>query len=417
MDREAAGGSRPGGAMRYSVPTVVVMCAILSGQATLAGTWRVPDDHQTIAAAAVAAAPGDSILVACGTYFEHGISLPSGVTVQGAGDAACVVIDARERGRLFSGTGITLKGLTLKGGLPQGPGGAVMGSGEIESCRFEQNATNSNQNTFDGGAVAGQFTIRSSAFLNNTASGYGGAISGSTAIDCLFVGNSSSKEWGGAANGPGPYVGCRFEGNYAYSGGHAIYFYLTGGRVERCEFTQNRANGGVVRSFGGSPTVVFSTFWNNILDGHGGDASLDFVAVIGGDPSSPRVENCTIYGEGVAIRANGNSAGSLSVTVSRTILALNSVALFPVSGGTILTDCCDLWQNGGKSGQGYSKRANLEADPMFCDPAQGLFALDSESPCLPDHSGGCGLIGAHESDCGAVPTQKETLGGLRNLYR
>lgn len=55
---------------------------------------HVPGDHPTILAALQAAAVGDSVVVAAGTYVEVGLEVPSGLTLRGAtGDPADVVID------------------------------------------------------------------------------------------------------------------------------------------------------------------------------------------------------------------------------------------------------------------------------------------------------------------------------------
>ena len=87
-----------------------------------AATIDVPADQPTIAAGLAAASPGDSVRVACGTYFEHDLIMPSGVTLCGAElDADCVVIDAQQQGRVLRiencGADTRVAGLTLTGGL------------------------------------------------------------------------------------------------------------------------------------------------------------------------------------------------------------------------------------------------------------------------------------------------------------
>ena len=84
-------------------PAIVgIALAWAASGATRAATLHVPGGHPTIAAAIQAAAPGDTVLVASGTYLEHDIHLASGVAVLGeTGDPRDVTIDAEGKGRGF----------------------------------------------------------------------------------------------------------------------------------------------------------------------------------------------------------------------------------------------------------------------------------------------------------------------------
>jgi hypothetical protein len=59
---------------------------------------------------------------------------------------------------------------------------------------------------------------------------------------------------------------------------------------------------------------------------------------------------------------------------------------------------------------------NVSADPLFCDPSGGNFRLNEGSPCAPEHSGGCELIGAWPVDCGATPVEPTTWGALKHAF-
>lgn len=73
-----------------------------------------------------------------------------------------------------------------------------------------------------------------------------------------------------------------------------------------------------------------------------------------------------------------------------------------------MLECTDIYGNalgdwvGLIAGQA-GLNGNLGVDPCFCDPATDDFTLDAASPCAPEHSGGCGLIGAHPVGCGLTP--------------
>ncbi len=54
----------------------------LLGSASTARTWHVPADAPSIGAALALASAGDVVEVACGTYFEHDLAMPAGVTLR-----------------------------------------------------------------------------------------------------------------------------------------------------------------------------------------------------------------------------------------------------------------------------------------------------------------------------------------------
>ena len=108
--------------------------------------WEVPDDSPTIAGALALASPGDTVVVACGTYYESDIAVPSGVTlISETGEPDCVIIDATGRagrGLIFSdldGTTV-VAGISVTGGTSEiGAGMYCNGAPTLIDCRFFAN--------------------------------------------------------------------------------------------------------------------------------------------------------------------------------------------------------------------------------------------------------------------------------------
>ncbi|UCF06036.1 MAG: right-handed parallel beta-helix repeat-containing protein [bacterium] len=85
-------------------------------------TIRVPQDFITIQGALDNVTTGDTVLVACGTYYEHNILMTSGACLRSeTGDPQCVIIDAQEQrgGILCTGVDNTtrIEGVTITHGV------------------------------------------------------------------------------------------------------------------------------------------------------------------------------------------------------------------------------------------------------------------------------------------------------------
>src|SRR5262245_35637491 len=201
-----------------------------------ADTLRVPLDYPTVQAAIDAAADGDEIIVAAGTYSEaidfHGKAIylhsadgPATTIIDATGLYASVVTCATGEGPQT-----VLEGFTITGGFTfYGAGMVNYGSSPtVTNCAFTGNT-----GVFSGGMSnsGGSPTVTNCAFTGNTvegtplAPGIGGGMSnngGSPIVtNCVFTGNTARDYGGGMCNGnSNPTVtDCTFSGNSADYGG------------------------------------------------------------------------------------------------------------------------------------------------------------------------------------------------------
>lgn len=199
--------------------------------------------------------------------------------------------------------------------------------------------------------------------------------------DCRFVGNTTTYYDGGGIACYGQcspsLLRCTLVGNTATRDGGAVYINGSSGPasvvLDSCTLANNAATrygGGLCALYdGASATVSHSTlFGNRAPDGGGvacayGDAALDHTIIAFG-------------AGGEAVWCSGTGAASLT--------------------------CCDLYGNlegdwVGCIADQAGANGNFSADPIFCDPEFGSFALRSDSPCA--DAPGCGQVGALGVGC------------------
>jgi hypothetical protein len=208
-----------------------LQCAAFGANAQ-AVTLDVPADHPTIQAAIDAAAAGDEVRVAPGTYAETIDFLGKAIELRSSGGSLVTVIDGSGSSgsviRCVSGEGpdTVLEGFTITGG-----------------------------NAVEGG---GMFNFGSSP----------------TVIDCSFSGNYASSRGGGMYNRQGsPTVtGTRFRQNHAVEMGGGMFNTRASPTISDCLFTENTSNKGAgMRNYIDShPTISRSTFSDNHAGEEGG---------------------------------------------------------------------------------------------------------------------------------------------------
>ena len=223
-----------------------LFCCALEAVGAGALVLRVPGQHPTIQAAVDAAATGDTVLVAAGTYREN-------VLIE---DKSLALIGAE-------GAWPTLDGEGLDSSL----------------LRFERVA--------EPALVRGFRLIHGAGYLFNPSysqRGGGGAYLDSSSVVFEQCGIEDSKvgwesaDWGGGIYATRSTIvvrDLRCKNNTAGTAGGGISASLSDVSLERCEFSDNRTNrgggtnpprGGAVRAYDCTVTIDACTFERNIAD-------------------------------------------------------------------------------------------------------------------------------------------------------
>lgn len=260
--------------------------------------------YLTIQDAVNAAAPGDTINIHAGTYYEH-VTVNKTLAFAGAG-VDHTFVDGSGSGRVFYvGTGsVSFSNLTIRNGNVSGNGGGIYNNGTltVTNCLLSDNTAT------EGGGIynnRGAATVMTSTLSGNIATSYGGGMyvyyGVSVIQDSTFSSNLTLSDGSGGGiysrsstlkvqhgtfsenstsstgNGGGICVGqgvltvqdSTFAHNSSYFGG-AIY---TSGRnttIDHSTFVGNsgRFGGGVVAS--GMTSVSNSFFSGNVITNAGG---------------------------------------------------------------------------------------------------------------------------------------------------
>lgn len=325
--------------------------------------------------AADAAASGDELWVAAGTYAGSGatvVAIKDGITIYGGfagGETAReqrnwtahpAIIDGEHQRRCVHalGTG-AIDGFTLQNGFSFDFAGG-MWRGTAVNCIFSGNRV-TDEYDYDGSAYNAcgggmyQGTAVGCAFIGNTAvsthrreCALGGGMYGGTATDCAFTGNTSSYAGGAMYNGTATH--CTFAGNRAESwcGGG-----MDCGKADRCIFSGNTAVGGGGMYNGRATNCVFTGNSAGYVNGGG---MLDSVAV-----NCTFAVNSTMHGGG----------GMLHGTAVNCILWGNTP---DETGETSVSHSCLSLATAGAG--------NIVANPLYVNPRAGDFRLRAGSTCV-----------------------------------
>lgn len=354
---------------------------LIAGSAS-AATRNVPAGFPTIQSAINASAPGDTVLVAPGTYHERIDFLGKEIIVKASSfsDPTLTVIDADLLGEaVIIGGGVgpnaKLVGFTIREGSATTGGGLdILGDPTIKQCIVTLcDATNG------GGAI-----------VNGNA----------TFTDCQFIDNSATSGGALALHGNATLDGCLFQLNHATSGGALE---VDGNcTFADCDFLTNDATGASSAIISAGAAIFDRCFFND-----GDTVTIESMDVLG-------LSNCLFVNSSTAIRTNSVARPVLLTMANCTLHNGGTKAIDVVDGGhasvvaiansIIGSSTTSIGVTGaGASPEiitvtrtdiqgGWAGTGNLDVDPQFVNAGAGDFRLKRTSPCI--DAGGNGLVPA-----------------------
>lgn len=329
---------------------VVSLCFIPA--TILSTTIRVPSEQPTIQAGIDAASEGDTVLVADGAYNYEYVQISQGIYLLSENGPSSTFIEGH-----FGILGLTdtvqISGFNFRLGRVS-IDSRNCSYLEIGNCIFQYNRVEETGGCDDCGPFP-------------QPGGLGAAI--------ICEQNEVTK-----------ITNCVFDSNFVIKGGALIPMF--------------QSKGGAIFSRENSElTITGSIFQNNIAEeGLGG--------AIYSTNSNLSIVNCTF------VENTAQTGGSIFIEndqpyntdLTNNIFYKNSadsgaVVCFYDDAQSSNLICNDLYDNGESDLAGtfvdqLNKSDNFSSDPLFCDPANGDFQINSLSPCTPENSP-CGeLVGA-----------------------
>jgi hypothetical protein len=337
-------------------------------------TIRVPSQAPTIQAGINIAGPGDSVVVAPGTYFEN-LTMRSNITLTGESTPDATIIDGRLLAPVVSCesvVGFTLSRLTIARGYNAAyPGGA---------------------------GIAMNF-------------------SNGTIVDCILRDSIVGRDGGGISvvDSQAHLERCEIRRNTALNGfdGGGVFTYRASVTILDCTIAENQADEGAgIAVSNQSNAVIRNCLIRRNTSSNIGLAGGALIIV----NSTGQVENNTMVENFTPPSSYSVAFFNSSPSFTRNIVALASG--HGLSCGGVSITCNDVWGSGGNNYTGCTPHpSNFSSDPLFCNLALLDFTLDENSPCAPDHSpAGCGLIGAFDVACGVTPVTAGTWGQVKTRF-
>lgn len=299
----------------HTVCLLLMSILAFSAGPARAATIRVPGDQPTLQAGIDAAADGDLVMAAPGTYVETIDYLGKAITILSEGGADVTTIDGNWSGSVVTlsggGSGETvLHGFTIQNGTGtidlvqfEAFGGGIYcvdSSMRISNCLILENDASLFFSDLGGGIYCGNSstTIENCTIMGNGSfdgGGIAGVSSTLTITQCAITGNEAS-------GGGGIYVedssititGSIITGNTTSGMGAGIDLYLSDSIITDCTITDNYTNptqgegGGVCCFASHSMAIDGCVITGNVAGGGGGIHCYN--------SSSIDITNCTITG-------------------------------------------------------------------------------------------------------------------------
>jgi hypothetical protein len=393
--------------------SAALTAAFLSTSTTFAAIINVPGDFPTIQAAIGAAAAGDEVVVAPGTYVENINMLGKAITVRSTdpGDAGVVlstIIDGGGATAVTCNSGedldTVLAGFVITGNFVIGAGPGMFNdntSPTVLNCSFigfHNIAGIGGGMRNEGGSPA----VVNSSFIGNTAevggTGFGGGMynlnANPTVLNCSFVGNM---------------VGFDLPNASGFGGG--MYNEDSKPIVVNTLFSQNKTlgpsgEGGGMYNLNSNPTLTTCSFVANTAGGNAGTSGAGMY----NDGSSPVLTNCSFDTNSGTINGAGmynTNASDPSLTFCSFIGNAASVGGGMANdGGSPTLNLCSFIVNTAAAGGGMASAAADLPNVMntgFCGNTGGAIngpyfdgggnSLDYcwtpqfSNPCPPDITG------------------------------
>ncbi|MBW8042491.1 MAG: S8 family serine peptidase [Planctomycetes bacterium] len=379
---------------------------ILGGTDPLAAdpprVWHVPTDSVTIQQALFFSRPGETIVLAEGTYYENIYLGGRNIILKGTDPndpnvVAATIIngDTDSNPETISGRVINLAGnedttchlygMTITHGSTNATGGGIYGAGShagISNCIINNNKALDG----GGGLYDCDGSVNNCNVTGNSANDGGGLYYCDGPINnCTITANMADYRGGAMFDCGGGDIcyspqdciftiaNCIISGNSADSGA-GMYNSLTNPALTKCTFSGNTAReyGGGMYNYQSSPTITNCIFTGNSANYGGG--------IYNYERAGPMLTNCT-FAENSAPNGNGLACDSPDQQYPGYFLLANC----------ILWDAGDeIWNNDNSVIMitysnirgGWADKGNIDADPLFADTDNGDYRLLAASPCI-----------------------------------